>query len=229
MTERLDSGELLYDHEILEILLYNACPRVNTNPIAHALLERFCSLSEVLKADVKELTSVAGVGENVANYLRVAGLCAERIGSIEGAAVLKTYGDCKQFVSFRLRGKSEEFLEIYFLDKSGKVKRIYSYTSANANMAEARAEEIVRNIALAKPHGILAAHNHLNGSTSPSVNDENFTKQLQLICNLNSVTLWDHLIYSDGGFYSFRDDGNLDELSRELSIKNVFKWIKTSQ
>ena len=70
MRAKLENGEYLYEHEILEILLYNACPRVNTNPIAHALLERFCSLSEILKADVKELVTVEGVGESVADFLR---------------------------------------------------------------------------------------------------------------------------------------------------------------
>lgn len=228
MCAKLESGERLYDHEILEILLYNACPRVNTNPIAHALLERFCSLSEVLKADVKELVTVDGVGTGVADYLRIVGLCAEHIGSVEGAAVLKTFGDCKRFVELRLKGRTEEFLEIYFMGKSGKINRIYSYTSSDRNRVEARAEEIAGNIALARPDGILVAHNHLNGSTQPSANDELFTRQLQLVCTMNNVSLWDHIVYSDGKFYSFRDDGGLEEIRRKLSLKNVFEWIKTS-
>ena len=58
MYAKLVGGENLYDHEILEILLYSACPRVNTNPIAHNLLDRFCSLSEIFKADIEELKRV---------------------------------------------------------------------------------------------------------------------------------------------------------------------------
>lgn len=228
MRAKLEEGAMLYDHEILEILLYNACPRVNTNPLAHALLDRFCSISEILKADVNELISVDGVGKNIAEYLRTVGLCAEQAGNVEGAAVLKTFGDCKHFVSLRLRGKTEEHLELYFMEKSGKVKRIYSYTSSDRNMAEARAEEIIRNISLAKPDGILAAHNHLNGSAQPSANDEAFTSQLQLICNMNGVTLYDHIIYADDNYYSFGECGALEKIRAKLSLKNVFKWISNS-
>ena len=40
------------DHEALELLLYYAIPRKDTNPIAHALMERYGSLSAVLAAPV---------------------------------------------------------------------------------------------------------------------------------------------------------------------------------
>ena len=228
MYARLENADDLYDHEILEMLLYTATPRGNTNPLAHKLLDRFCSISEVLKADVKELNAIEGVGGNIANFLRIVGICSERSGNIEGAAVLKTFGDCKSFVEKRLRGKTEEFLELYFLEKSGKVKRIFTYTSADRNRVVTTADDLLQNIALAKPYGILAAHNHLNGSVQPSENDEIFTRQLAFICNMNGVKLYDHLIYSDGNFHSFNDDGSLQEMSRKYSLQNAMLWINNS-
>ena len=87
MYAKLENGEDFYDHEVLEILLYSVIPRANTNPLAHKLLDKFCSISELLKADVKEIKSVEGAGEAVARFLRTVGLCAERAGNIEGAAV----------------------------------------------------------------------------------------------------------------------------------------------
>ena len=45
----LETGlEGFADHEALELLLYYAIPRRDTNPIAHALMERYDSLSGVL-------------------------------------------------------------------------------------------------------------------------------------------------------------------------------------
>ena len=52
MYEKLNNGDDLFDHELLEILLFGACPRINTNPMAHALLERFVSISEIGRAHV---------------------------------------------------------------------------------------------------------------------------------------------------------------------------------
>lgn len=59
------------DHEALELLLYYAIPRRDTNPIAHALMERYGSLSAVLEAPVEDLRKVEGVGESAAVLLRL--------------------------------------------------------------------------------------------------------------------------------------------------------------
>jgi DNA repair protein RadC len=69
---KLDKNVLL-EHELLEIFLFNAIPRRNTNDIAHRLLARFKSIRGVLDASVAELKTVEGVGENVAAYLVTAG------------------------------------------------------------------------------------------------------------------------------------------------------------
>ena len=52
MRQRFLKGGLepFADHEALELLLYYAIPRRDTNPIAHALMERYGSLRAVLSA-----------------------------------------------------------------------------------------------------------------------------------------------------------------------------------
>lgn len=227
MYSRLKSGENLFDHEILEILLFTACPRVNTNPLAHALLDRFGSLSQVFAADAEELQKVDGVGARIADFLKVVGFCSERAGKVEGVAVLKNVSDCKSFVSMRLKGRSEEYLELYCIEKSGLVKRILSYTSADRNRVTADASEIMREIALIKPSALLVAHNHLNGSCTPSENDEIFTRQMQLMCDMGGVDLWDHIIFAaDDRVYSYRAEGVLDSIKKDFKLNNIKEWTK---
>ena len=55
----------------LELLLFYAIPRRDTNTVAHALLDRFGSLAEVFDASVQELESVSGVGHNTALLIRL--------------------------------------------------------------------------------------------------------------------------------------------------------------
>ena len=57
------------EHEVLEMLLYNIIPRVNTNETAHRLLSRFGNIRSVLSADVTELCKVEGVGVKCAEQL----------------------------------------------------------------------------------------------------------------------------------------------------------------
>ena len=60
------------DIQVLELLLFYAIPRRDTNPIAHALLDKFGSLRQVLDAPVDRLTEVEFITENVAVLLKLA-------------------------------------------------------------------------------------------------------------------------------------------------------------
>lgn len=64
-----DGLDSFADHEVLELLLFYAMPRQDVNPMAHALLEKFGSLPEVLDAPVEALCTVHGVGPKVARFL----------------------------------------------------------------------------------------------------------------------------------------------------------------
>jgi DNA repair protein RadC len=69
-TRFLENGlDGFADHQVLELLLFHAVPRGDTNPIAHRLMQRFGNLSAVLEADPKDLARVEGVGAKVAAFL----------------------------------------------------------------------------------------------------------------------------------------------------------------
>ena len=69
-TSGMDS---LSDVQVLEVLLYYAAPRGDTNPVAHALLSRFGTLDGVFSAPESELKKVSGVGDAAAQLIRLAG------------------------------------------------------------------------------------------------------------------------------------------------------------
>lgn len=71
-------ADALCDHELLELILFYALPRVNTNDIAHILLNRFGTLNNVLNASAAELRTVSGIGSSAAEFIRlIADLCGE--------------------------------------------------------------------------------------------------------------------------------------------------------
>jgi DNA repair protein RadC len=68
----LTSGhEGLYEHELLELLLFYARPVVNTNDIAHSLLDEFGTLGKTVSADEESLSKVSGVGRSGALFLKL--------------------------------------------------------------------------------------------------------------------------------------------------------------
>lgn len=225
LYERLNADGFLHDHELLEMLLFNAFPRKNTNPIAHALLDAFGSLKGVLEADVNQLKSVDGVGDSVANYLKVVGSVASAAYSSDSADILlRNYGEFKAFTAQRLKNCTEEILEIYFCEKNGRVKHIFSRTDNDAHGVTVSREEIGALLAAQKPYGILLAHNHLSGSPQPSEKDDRFTAEVQILCSLNNIALYDHCIYSaDGGIYSYFNAGRIDKIKRKYNLANILK------
>lgn len=68
MRERfLNGGLTMFEpHEVLELLLFEFIPVVNTNPIGHALIDAFGSVKGVLTAPYSELVKVPGIGPKAA-------------------------------------------------------------------------------------------------------------------------------------------------------------------
>jgi DNA repair protein RadC len=219
---KLEAGDNLYEHELLEILLYNAYPRRDTNPIAHALLARFASIKEVVTADVDELCLVEGVGKNVAMYLKCVGRCMEAGNNCDSFTVIKNTEDLKQLISRRFNGRSNEYLEFYFLDKAGRVKRICTYTSNEATRVEIKPDEIIKLISVYRPYGLFIAHNHINSISKPSKADDEMTKTVQLICSMNNVKLYDHCIYrAENDIFSYYISGRINKIKAEFTVESV--------
>lgn len=225
MSERLRSGaDGLQDHELLEFLLYFALPRINTNPLAHALISAFGSLGAVFGATYDQLLAVDGVGENTAAYLYGIGNLFERIRK-ERTALPQMFSAASywEFLKERFSGLTEEVIEIYCLDSAARIKFIKRYTSSNVNRAEVRSDEIARLIAMQRPHAIVVAHNHPGSRSLPSRADDKFTAELQMICNFNNVALYDHVVVGIDGPYSYFAHGKLENIKRQYDLRNFFE------
>lgn len=71
MFEQLEKNrKSLNEHQVLEILLYFALRRIDTNVISHRLINKFGSFKNVFAASEKELMQVRGVGEKTAQFIK---------------------------------------------------------------------------------------------------------------------------------------------------------------
>lgn len=225
LYKKFASGEELAQHEVLEILLYNAFPRKNTNPVAHNLLNVFGSLRNIFDADIARLKEVDGIGESAALYLKCVGKCAEAAYKSPFYEIqLKNYGDFKKFAATRLRNRKEEVLEVYFLEQNGRLMYIYSHTDYNEHGVKLEDSGLAAAVAEEKPYGVVFAHNHLTGNSKPSQKDEKFTREMQIFCSINHIRLLDHCIYAaDNDIFSYFCDGNIDEIQDKFHVSVILK------
>ena len=68
---------------------------------------------------------------------------------------------------------------------------------------------VLREALLAHATHIALSHNHPSGSTRPSHEDDRLTENLKRGCEAVQIKLIDHVIVTDGNYYSYADEGRL--------------------
>ena len=198
------------DHEVLELLLFYAIPRRDTNELGHRLLEKFGGLDGVFSAPAEELRKVEGVGENAAVFLSLLGavrqrLCRESmkdriVGSVEEAGDL--------FLTL-LRHERREVLYLACLDAKGKLLNCCRLSSGTTSMTELSVREVVETALRCDASRVVLGHNHPSGVALPSEEDRQVTLQIQQALRTMSITLMDHIVVADGDFVSMAASGML--------------------
>jgi DNA repair protein RadC len=56
---------------------------------------------------------------------------------------------------------------------------------------------------------MAVAHNHPSGSTKSSREDDRLTEKIRKACELMRIYFLDHVIVTDGAYYSYREQGRL--------------------
>lgn len=68
---------------------------------------------------------------------------------------------------------------------------------------------ILKEALLSNATVIALCHNHPSNNTKPSGDDDRITQKLQKACDTMRIHLLDHLVITDGAYYSYREEGKL--------------------
>lgn len=198
------------DVEALEMLLFYALPRCNTNEIAHLLLERFGSYRGVLEADVSELKLVKGVGENAALLIHLVCemnrryLLSDR-GS--GKNIMTSTEAAGEYLKPLFAYATDEMAYAVSINSAGRVVRCHELARGISNRVEFSARQVVEIALHDNAAYIILAHNHLSDVALPSNADLVATRQIRNTLMNVGVSLADHIIVSGDEFVSMRDSG----------------------
>lgn len=208
LTGGLDS---FAPHEALELLLYYAIPRRDTNAIAHTLMERYGSLSAVLNAPVEDLQRVEGIGESAAILLHLVPQIYRR-ASVEDAAqdtALNSSAKAGKYLLSLFEGKKREMIYQLCLDRKGKLLACKNLGEGGVAAVVLDIRRVVENAILTSASGVILAHNHPSGIALPSNEDYIMTDKAKAALAAVDVVLMDHIIVADGDFVSMADSGYL--------------------
>ena len=221
----LKDSDALSDHELLEILLFYAIPRKNTNETAHKLISAFGSLDKVFKANKTELMAVGGVGEKVAVQVMLVGSIFKAVatGKKETLHIGNHYEFTNYLSSVFKNEKAEKFV-LLLLKKNYEVISQYWFTDDNTETVSASMTDLAQLIIANKPYRILLAHNHPSGDCLPSENDDKATARIYMLCSMCGMKLDDHVIVGEK-FYSYRSEDRLKMIAEKADVKKVLERI----
>lgn len=213
MRQRFMSGGLdsFADHEVLELLLFYAIPRRDTNETAHLLLERYGSLTGVFNAPVEDLMKAEGIGENAAVFLKlVPAACRKARLSGDGRdIILNSVDKIGDYLIDCFSGETAEVIYQLCLDKKGKLLACKRLAEGAADNADLNVRKLVENTLLSSASAVVIAHNHPSGIALPSNEDYATTWRVQEALASIGVPLQDHIIVADGDYVSMAQSGML--------------------
>lgn len=102
----------------------------------------------------------------------------------------------------------EEF-KVLFLNRANKVLGVMDIASGGITGCVADPRIILAAAVKANAVNIVMAHNHPSGSIKPSRADEQLTQKIKEAARWMDITVLDHLIITEGDYYSFADEGLL--------------------
>jgi len=224
LNDGLDNFEL---HNVLELMLFYAKPQIDTNVLAHTLIETFGSFSGVLDATVGDLVKVKGITMSVALYIKMF-VDVYRKYSQDLVTNMKIFDGIEAFGKFLLPqfiGRRNEMVILMCLDGKMKLLATHVIFEGNVNAAQMSIKKVVEYVLRYNAVSVVIAHNHPSGLALPSQKDMQTTHKINTVLNYMGIRLLDHLIFADDDYVSFHQSGLLkqNDIERDAAYYAVTK------
>ena len=212
-TKYLEYGlENFTDWEALELLLYYAIPRQDTNVLAHRLMNQFGSYRAVLEADSRELMAVPGIKENTAVLLTLVRAMNRRYTSQCRSVGIQLINsdEAGEYLRQFFEWETVEKVVMLSLNGAQQVLGQHELTEGMPDQVQLPIRTLADFALRDKAVGVILAHNHLDHNALPSNADIISTRLLSQALQPLGIRLLDHIVIADTDFVSILESGGLD-------------------
>ncbi len=208
--------------ELLAIFLRSGIPGKSAIVIANDLLTQFGGVKGIFEADKTELMDIVGVGAaKVAQIKAVQALAEEYLKEkMKSVTKVRNSKEVFDYLYLTMRDLKTEIFKVIFLDSANQTIDAVNLFEGTLNASSVYPREIVKSAVNKNAASLIFVHNHPSGDPTPSGSDRAITEDLVYACNLVQITVLDHIIIGDNVYFSFADEGLLEEYNRNyVSIK----------
>ena len=205
-------AEALTDAELLAILIGSG----NTEESAVALMQRILAaagnnLHRLGKWQVQDFARFKGMGP--AKSITV--MAAPELGKRrtvqerpERVGIRSSQDIYELFHPLLCDLPTEEFW-VLLLNQAARVIDKVRISRGGLDQTTADVRTILREALLQRATQLALVHNHPSGNTQPSTDDIRLTQSVQRAAQVMNIRVLDHVIVTDGAYYSFNDEGRL--------------------
>lgn len=195
------------EHELLELILFYALPRVNTNELSHRLLTEFGSIPKILDADVSELAEVHGLSSGSASFLKLLGEFSRQYSSNAPKRIsFHSSEELCRYFSENFTGADNNVCMILNLSLNLELISVHTFTAAElltSMTPRELASFVIRNDIERFAVGIC----HPNDLPVPSESDYAVVKLLADTLIPINTEFYDAVICGRGSTFSIRSKG----------------------
>lgn len=199
------------DYELLELLLFRTIPRQDVKPLCRLLLDTFGDLNRVITAPLPRLMAVKGVGEAVAQDLKIMEAVAQRMmrARVMQRPVLSSWNALLDYCHTAMAHRETETFRVLYLDRKNVLIADEEQAKGTVDHVPVYPREVVKRALELNASALILVHNHPSGDPTPSQADIAMTRQIQDAAGVLGLTLHDHLIIGKERELSFRSEGYL--------------------
>ena len=206
-----DKGpQTLTKAELLAILVGSGYPGVSAVELMQQILER-CNnnLNTLGKMSIRDLCQYKGVGE--AKAITILAACElGRRRQMETAEERPDLGTATRIYNHMhpvLQDEDVEEFWILLMNQNHRLIKKMRIARGGISEVSVDVRILIREAVLANATILAVCHNHPSGSLKPSAMDNDLTYSIQNACRLMRIRFLDHVIVTDGAYYSYHEEG----------------------
>jgi DNA repair protein RadC len=202
----------LSNSELLAILLHHGVKGKSAIELGQDIMNYGGNnLNSLFKLTINDLKSIKGVGDAKAATIMAALELGRRRNATESfdKSIVNNSREVAAYLRTLLRDQPAEVFAVLYLSQSNRIRHFHILSEGGITGTVADPRLIVKKALEVNALNLILCHNHPSGNLQPSQADQLLTHKIKDAARLFDISVLDHIIVSEEGYYSFADEGNL--------------------
>lgn len=207
--------ESLSNEELLSILFRCGTKNKSCKELSLELIKYVNGIDNLKEISLNKLLKIDGIGPSKASIILSCIELGRRVFLKTNNEIKEKYNSSQKiynsFKNLFKDIKQEYFYCIYFDNKQHAIgKKLLFIGTINRSVVHPR--EIFKYAYIYSANTIACLHNHPSGEITPSKEDVELTNAIVEIGKLNKIPIIDHIIIGEHSYYSFQDNGKINNI-----------------